>query len=794
MTVHNLDALLKPRTVVLLGEAKTAGQLQLLHNVSNSLPADRRPQISATSLSQLYSADLAIGFDGRLLRPEVLTRLAAVGCRALIWATDVPVDAARLHAARATGLRLLGARTPGVANISAGLNFSAFQIDTRPGRLALIAQSRTVAAAALDWAAGRDLGFSWLAVTGAEADVDVADLLDYAALDPQTEAVVVQLGHIGNARKFMSAARALARAKPVAILQTRAADSPGFGADPVRSAAFQRAGLVECETLGSLFDAIAALERLPRQHEPRIAVVGNGAGVIALGVDALYRQGLPLADIPGETWNAIKQRWPLARRLSGALDLGSVAAAEVVAAIALLLESGAANTVVLVHSPGPGEAHNDLVDALIAAKIGPRVLTVWLGLATAAAARARCAKAGIPTFAAAGDAARALLYRRLHRQTQELLSRTPPAVETRVADAAAIADAIAKTVAAGAATLAGPVPLDWLVAYGVGRPGSTDRPGPAVRVRVQRHAELGLCLSVRADIPILRVATAYGFLPLDALLTQRLLEAAGFIWAEPGHDELEKLATALIRLGQFVIEQPRIVTIEARIQAPLSSARCIVSDLRIGLETTAAPERERLALAPYPAELEHEAVLKNDQRVNVRAIRPEDEPQIIRMLEQTDPEAIRLRFFISLRYFSHAMAARLSQIDYDRELVLVALPSNDPQNRVVAMAHLSAEPDGQRAEYAVLVHQDYARLGLGQHLLRQLLALAAKRGVGKVYGEVLADNAAMLGLCRQLGFEISREPHEPGCLHVEIKPEEVGERRPNLRSSEDAPENLSPPR
>ena len=82
----------------------------------------------------------------------------------------------------------------------------------RPGKVALITQSQSLAAAALDWALGRNIGFSWMACSGSEADIDVADLLDYAALDPRTRAVVLQVGHIRSPRKFMSAARAAAQA------------------------------------------------------------------------------------------------------------------------------------------------------------------------------------------------------------------------------------------------------------------------------------------------------------------------------------------------------------------------------------------------------------------------------------------------------------------------------------------------------------------------------------------------------------------------------------------------------
>lgn len=785
MTVHNLRSLFQPKSVVVLGAAVSSGQQQLLRNLAASVPPERRQLIgceaagwtSIPELGQLQAVELAVGFDERMLGREAIAGLIAVGCRALIWASDVPIEVARLALARSAGLRILGDRTPGALLASGGVNASAFELSPKPGRLAMIAQSRTIAAAALDWASGRGVGFSWLAVTGAEMDIDVADLLDYASLDPNTKAVVIQLSWIRGARKFMSAARALARVKPVAILQTRPAEQADSGPDPVRSAAFRRAGLIECQSLVGLFDAIAALE-LRQVHEGRVAVVGNGAGVCALGVDALRAEKLTPAEISAPTWESVRRRWPLVRDLHGALDLGSTDALDVVKVIAALLKSGSVDTVMLVHSPGPGESHEALVSALIESEFNTSVLTIWLGLATASAARSRCGEAAIPTFASPESAARALHYKRLHRQTQELLTRTPPAAEALADHRASITTLIEGFAVSNIAEVPQALAIEWLTVYEIGMAAPIDAGGWGIIAEVKRHPQMGTYLTIHADTPAQRKLESFALPPLDQLLAQRLLEEAGYQWPDAdGADDcvhpMSCLAGALVRLSQFVLEQAQVATISLRLSADVTRGTCLISEVVLQVTHTAPAERQRLALACYPADLEHTTQLADGRLFHIRAVRPSDEPQLISMLQRTDPESIRLRYFGYLRYFSHAMAARLSQIDYDRELVLIAIPIGPGAEGAAAIAHLSIGPDGDEAEFAVLVHQGCAKLGLGRHMLLGLLDYAARRGVGRVHGEVLAENLLMLQLCKRIGFSIHRCPDDPGCMDLDIDPKTI---------------------
>lgn len=774
MTVRHLDTLFRAASVLVLGAAQTAAQQQLLLNVEGSLPAVQRPQLFKKPwLRDWPAAELVVVMQADLISVEAVDALAAQGCKALLWAAESHPSLAVLQATRPHALRVLGPRSAGVIHTGGThqgtCNFSSLPLVPQSGTVALIAQSQSVAAAALDWALGRGLGFSWLAVTGGEADIDVADLLDYAALDPHTRAVVLQLGTIPQARKFMSAARACARIKPVLVLQTRqpGRQAPG-GSDPIRSAVFRRAGLVECDTLGGLFDGLAALELLPTAGGDRIAVVGYGSGVCALAIDAVLRHGLQPAVLSEPTQQQISAVVPGVQFSTAAVDLGSATAGGVVSALRSVLADVGVGVVLLIHSPMPGQPHQPLATTVAEAAFGERLLTVWLGLHSAQPARQLSAAARMATFASADEAVRALRYRAQYRATRELLGQTPPPDEPLSMDAAVIRQTLQALHVAGLRQLPETEAWSLLGQYGLTPAASpAERRQPRIRVRATCHPETGMALSVATEPANPRLAAAYGLPPLDDLLARRLLEEAGCIGGSRGLDSAAVMAAAVIRLGQLVHDQPLIEQLDVVLACASGDMPALLVQAQVLLRDTPLPERERMALAPYPAELTQAVTLHSKRRYTVRAVRPADEPAVLALLGRLDPEEIRLRFFTVIRRFSHDMAARITQVDYDRELTLAAI-ADDAPNEIAALATLVADADSRHAEYAVLVQRSHARQGLGRHLLRRLLHIASARGMGSVHGDVLADNAAMLALVKSLGFAVRASADDPGCRTVEI--------------------------
>jgi acyl-CoA synthetase (NDP forming)/GNAT superfamily N-acetyltransferase len=763
MSLQNLEPLLQSRRALVLGIPANPLQFSCLDQL----------QETALDCVQIHDAEqfnganaqaaVLVVFDASLLDAERIVWLAQRGCRGVIWASNEAIDPELLRAARPHRLRFIGPRSAGCFH-AAGLRAGAFPTAIAPGGLALIAQSGSIAAAAVDWAVGRGIGFSWTVTTGAEADADVADFLDVAALDPRTRAVILQVGRLRNARKFMSAARACSRLKPVVVLQSRVGGRDGLsGPDPVRSAAFARAGLVECPTLDGLFDALTAMAHLPERTQARVITVGNGAGMCALGVDAVLRHQVEPASCDEAVRAAVREHVPKVRFLDGAVDVGSAEPKAVIEALRGLLAAADIDYVLFMHSPTVAEAHEPYVDALIEARLGPRVVTTWLGLASTAVARRRSIEAGLGTFVTAGQAARALRYRWQYRRTRELLMQTPPAREPREfqrAHAAAIIDGALREGLAVLSSTAADALLDY---YDL--PDTDADPGSLrFTLEIASHGELGPHLRIMASSELLYTDVGYAFTPIDELIARRCIESMKLAVSEP---LVKALAQVLEELAQIVIDQPAVSSL--RLVLALNEAGGLVrmGDVHVALQRPAVAESQRLLLAPFPEQLLHTIQARDGRRYTLRPVRPEDEPALLRLLESLRPEDIRLRFFASIRYFSHEMAARMTQIDYDREIAFVAMPEGEPE-ALCAIAHLVLDPYGEEGEFALLVHHGHTGAGLGRALMTALLNGGRQRGLQRVIGDVLRENGPMLALARGLGFRSLSHPDEPDCRRVVI--------------------------
>ncbi|MBE9045482.1 GNAT family N-acetyltransferase [Pleurocapsales cyanobacterium LEGE 10410] len=220
--------------------------------------------------------------------------------------------------------------------------------------------------------------------------------------------------------------------------------------------------------------------------------------------------------------------------------------------------------------------------------------------------------------------------------------------------------------------------------------------------------------------------------------------------------DLDAVELTLIQISQLIIDIPEITELD--INPLLADDKGVVAlDARIAIEPTTLSGAARLAIRPYPQELEEAIALPSGRQLLIRPIRPEDEPAHYELFKHFTPDDIRFRFFGMVRQFPHSEMARFTQIDYDREMAFVATGKNERgQLETLGVVRAIAEPNNQSAEFAIIVRAELKRQGLGRVLLEKIIRYCRAKGLQELEGEVLADNTAMLSLAQSLGFERDR--------------------------------------
>jgi len=487
LSIYRLDRLFAPRSVALLGasprrsspgravlrnlrEAGFGGAIHLVNPHYDEIEGIR----AVKTFADLPSApELAIIAAPPAAVPEIVAAAAAGGTAGAIIITaglghgPGSLAQASEEAARAKGLRLIGPNCIGVAVPGARLNASFTASTPAPGDLALISQSGAIATGLVEWAATQSIGFSAIVSLGDSIDVDFGDLLDYFALDRKTRAILLYIESIRDARKFMSAARAAARVKPVVVVKSgrhqqgaKAAQTHTgalAGADAVYDAAFRRAGLLRVIGLDELFAAAEMLGRLKPFPGNRLAILTNGGGIGVLAVDRLADFGGTLAEISPDTMRRLDATLPPIWSRANPVDIaGDADAARYAAAFEALLEDRANDAVLVMNVPTALGSAADAAQAIAAVAARHRdryvpakpALAVWVGGSSAAADVFE--RAGIPDFAHESDAVGGFMHLVRYREALDTLMTTPPSLPADFAPDTATARAVVeRAVAAG---------------------------------------------------------------------------------------------------------------------------------------------------------------------------------------------------------------------------------------------------------------------------------------------------------------------------------------------------------
>lgn len=865
MSIRNLDTLFSPASVAVFGASERPASVgaTVWRNLKASFKGrlypvnPKRREIGGVpafaDVDALPEApDLAVVCTPAATVPGLIAQLGARGTRAAVVVTaglDKATKQAMLDAARPHTLRILGPNCIGMLVPHRGLNASFAHIGARPGDLAFVSQSGALVTAMLDWASARGIGFSHFVSLGEHADVDFGDMLDFLGSDPHTRAILLYIESIDESRKFMSAARAAARNKPVIVVkagrsaagQAAAASHTGAlaGSDAVFDAAIARAGMLRVLTLPDLFLAAETLARFRDGPAERLLVLTNGGGAGVLAADEAAAHGVPLAPLDEALRAQLDAVLPGNWSHANPVDIiGDAPPDRYVAALEALAQDRA-SAVLLIHAPTALVPSTDIARAVLPllSHAPQRVLGCWLGESTVAQARRLCREAGVPDFNTPEDAVRAFSFLRTYRRHQEELLQTPPARDARrPVDGPAIRRLIDQAMAQGREVLTEPEAKELLAAAGVavapvqmvapqaeaavaaaqalGYPvvlkivsrdivHKSDVGG--VHLDIANEAELrqacaAMLLRVRDQCPHAQVQ---GF-SVQAMVSRRhahelivgasvdplfgpvILFGAGGASVEVVADravalpplntplalaliartrvsrllqgfrdwpatDVDAIAQVLVALSQLLAEVPEIAELD--INPLLAHGEGVIAlDARVRLSAQRLAGAARFAIRPYPQELV-EQFDWNGQTITLRPIRPEDEAQHLSFLRRLDPEDIRLRVFNSRRSIEHTELARLTQIDYAREMAFVATrPTAKGREETLGAVRVVIDPDNEAAEFGVIVRSDLKGAGLGRRLMDKMIGHLRERGTQRMVGTVLRENAGMLGLARAMGF------------------------------------------
>lgn len=464
MSTYRLDHFFEPRSIALVGAStrptsvgaatirnlRDGGFAGPIHVINRKYPEIEGIRTVGGFKDIPSPPDLTIICTPPSAVPGVVERAAAHGCpAAMVLTAGLGQGAgsfsdAVAKTARKTGLRLLGP-TLGIMVPRMKLNASFAAHLPKRGDLALISQSGAISSSMVEWARNRNNGFSALVSISERLDVDLGDLLDYFALDRATRAILLYIESIGDARKFMSAARAAARAKPVVVIKSgrhaqgakAAATHTGAlaGADAVYDAAFRRAGLLRVLDTDELFAAAETLGHLQSAQGKRLAILTNGGGLGVLAVDRLIDLGGEAASLSDAVREILDKIVPKGWSRANPVDiLGDADAERYAKASTALLEDSANDGLLVMNAPNTlappldsARAVAEQVSKLRREKFMRKpVFAAWIG-DNGPAAKA-FGTAGLPHYASEADAVRGFMHLVRYREGLELATQTPPSL------------------------------------------------------------------------------------------------------------------------------------------------------------------------------------------------------------------------------------------------------------------------------------------------------------------------------------------------------------------------------
>jgi acetyltransferase len=873
MSLYNLDKIFDPKRIAVVGASEKKGTIgnAIMKNLleggfeGDLIPVN--PNYDALhglkafgSLTQVEKVpDLAVVATPIFAVPGIVGQCTKMGVGGAIIISaggreagdkGREIEAKIQEEARKTGLRIIGPNCLGVICPGKRMNASFAAHMPREGKLAFVSQSGAICTAMLDLALRENMGFRHFVSIGSMLDVDFGDLIDYLGSDYEVSSVLLYIESLTSFRKFMSAARAVSRTKPIIALKAgrstagamAAASHTGAmaGEDAVYDAAFKRAGIVRVKNLEDFFDCAEFLAKQPRPTGRRLVIITNAGGPGVMAADAVAEEGLALSPLSDETMDTLNRILPPAWSHANPVDILGDASAERYARIVdCCFRAREFDGMLLIHNPqattDPADVAKTLIEAL---KDKPYpVFTVWMGGADVEKGREVLNHAGFPTYDTPERAVRAFTYLYHYGRNLEMLQEIPPKLHDDIRPDCAKA---LKLVRQGLQRVTGYLTEGeskaLLSVYGipVNRTEPASSPDEAVRLahemgyplamKVQstdivhkseavgvqldlhtaedvskayreiiervraynpeasvtgvtlqskiQHPDYEIFLGAKRDPnfgPVILFGLggifaealgdrAIGLPPLNRTLAVRMMEetrAYSLLKGPRGRKaaDMDLLEEMVVRLSQLIVDYPEIAELDMN-PVIIKDGKPLAVDARVVVKASDVATPLHLVISPYPSMYESMELTSHGQKVFVRPVKPEDAPLFQSFFEILSPTAIYFRFFSPVKSLSPAMLARFTQIDYDREIALVAFDGEAAGEKMMGVARVIAYRDGKRGEFAIIVGDPWQGSGIGSVLLRRCLRLAKAQGMETVEGTVLADNRPMLNLGRKLGFQV----------------------------------------
>ncbi|MDH3801570.1 MAG: bifunctional acetate--CoA ligase family protein/GNAT family N-acetyltransferase [Deltaproteobacteria bacterium] len=886
MGLYNLDKIFEPESIAVVGASEKEGSIGSVH-VQNLIQGGYQgkifpvnPHYTSThglkaypSISRIdHAVDLAIIAIPISSVPSVIRECAQVRVGGAIVVSaggketgpqGREIEDRIRREAETGGLRIIGPNCLGIICPGRKLNASFAAHMPQSGKVAFISQSGAICTAILDLALKEEIGFSHFVSIGSMLDVDFGDLIDYLGNYPEVNSILLYIESLTNFRKFMSAARAVSRVKPIVVLKSgrspagarAAASHTGamVGEDAVYDAAFKRAGIVRVQTFGELFDCAELMAKQPRPKGPRLGIITNAGGPGVMAADSLAEYGAEPARLEQETIEQLNELLPPFWSHSNPIDvLGDASPERYAKAVDICLKAKELNGLLLILTAqgmtNPAEVA-ELLTQKLKAKPCP-VFASWMGGMEVEKGRDILNHAGIPTYDTPESAVKAFMYMHEYSCNLQMLQEIPPKlakelhfdrdwaraiideelksgngilteieskslltaygipvihteVATSVEEAKRLAthmgypivvkvhspDIVHKTEAGGvqldlyseaAVSVAYRKTIKNARAYnpeakilGVTLQPMIQRPDYEILLGAKRDENFGpvILFGMGGVLTELLKDWSIGLPPLNRSLARKLMESTRAYSLLKGYRNkpganLALLEEMIIRLSQLLEDFPEIIELDMN-PVIVNEGRPIAADARVILRPAEVSAPLHLVISPYPTQYEYREVVKDGLAVFIRPIKPEDAPALLDLFHTLSPTSVYYRFFSPMKSLSASMLARFTQIDYDREIALVALQEERPEGKMLGVARVIGDPDGKKAEFAVMVGDPWQGKGVGAKLLEKCLQIAKRRGIETVWGIVLRENTQMLALGRKLGFEASRT-EEPGELELTI--------------------------